>query len=281
MAPPAPTISLEIDPVLSAVVVTVTVPAGGVSLFLSRTGPTDTLAYVRGCNPATVAAGVQSFRDFEAPLGMPLHYVTFVADQSGAQSPSASADITVPTYGCEDTWINDIAAPTNSQRVIFERLDELDYEAASGVHYVLNRRTPIVTSDIARAPKFELSVLTITDEERFKTRAALGNGVPILLRTPPANGIASMYVMPTGWKEQRIVNRATLPDRRFVIECVQVDRPDPILYAPLFVTTYGAIAAAYGSYQELLTSRGTYDAVLHDPTGAHAADVVPWPPDDV
>lgn len=280
-APTAPTFTLAVDPALDAVVVTVTVPAGATALYLTRQGPSDTAAYVRGCNPLLLTPGAHSVRDFEPPLGVPLDYTAFVANDAGEQSGATSHTITVPTLGCSDTWLTDIAAPTNTQRTIIERLDELDYQAASGVHSVLNRRTPIVTSDIAHSPTFELSLLTETDDEREKTRAALGNGVPLLLRTPPENGIGSVYFAATGWKEQRIVNAATLEDRRFVIAAVQVDRPDPILYVPAFIATYAGIRDAYTSYAQLNASRDTYDDVLHDPTGAQAADLVPWPPTDV
>jgi hypothetical protein len=273
--------SLAVDLAIDAVVATVTIPAGATGLWLSRTGPSETLAYVRGANPLSIAAGQHSVRDFEPPIGVELTYTAVVANAAGEQSAAATATITVPSLGCSDTWLTDIAAPSNSQRVIIERLDELDYEAASGVHYVLNRRTPIVTSDIARAPSLELNLLTETDDERDRTRAALGNGVPILLRTPPENGIGSMYLMPRSWKEQRVINRATLQDRRFVIDAVQVDRPDPILYVPSFVASYAGIREAYTSYAELHAARPTYDDVLHDPTAAEALTLVPWPPADV
>lgn len=281
MAPAAPTFTLAVDPALDAVTITLQIPAGATQLFLSRSGPSDALAYVRGANPFAVTPGTTVFRDFEAPIGVPLTYFAQLADDTGAQSPTTQHGITVPTKGCDDTWLNDIAAPSNTQRVVIERLDELDYEAANGVHFVLNRRTPIVTSDIARTPHFELNFLTETEDQRLRARAALGNGVPNLIRTPPENGIASVYFVVTDWKEQRIVNMATLPDRRFVLTCVQVDRPDPILYVPLFISTYAGIRDAYTDYAALKASRATYDDVLHDPAGAHAADLVPWPPADV
>jgi hypothetical protein len=280
--PVAPTLSLTVDPGLQGVIAHVHIPAGATQLFLSRSGPSETLAYVRGCNPLTVSPSTDvTVRDFESAIGVPLTYTAFVVNAAGEQSPAASATVTVPSQGCDDTWLTDIAAPGNTQKLVIERMDELDYEAASGVHHVLNRRTPIVTSDIARTPSFELSVLTETDDERDKARATLGNGVPVLLRTPPENGIASIYFVVTEWKEQRIVNVATLQDRRFLMSCVQVDRPDPILYVPLFIATYGGIRDAYDSYAELRASRDTYDDVLHDPAGAAAVNLVPWPPEDV
>lgn len=283
MAPPAAAaFTLAVDAALDAVVATVTIPAGATALYLSRIGPSGTLAYVRGANPLAVVGGTTEIvRDFEAPIGVPVEYTAVLANAAGEQSPATSHAITVPSGGCSDTWLTDIAAPSNSQRVIIERLDELDYEAASGVHHVLNRRTPIVTSDIARAPDFELSLLTETDAQRERTRATLGNGVPVLLRTPPENGIASVYFVVTEWKEQRVINLATLQDRRFVLSCTQVDRPDAILYVPVFTATYAGIRDAYASYTGLDTARDTYDDVLHDPAAAEAANIIPWPPEDV
>lgn len=281
MAPAAPTFTLAVDPANDAVVLHITVPAGATQLFVSRLGPSGTLAYVRGCNPQAVTPGAIYVRDFEAPIGVQLTYQVQVTDATGGASPTTTHTVTVPTHGCDDTWLVDLAAPVNTQRVIIERLDELDYLAASGVHFVLNRRTPIVTADIARTPSFELQVITETEDQRERARAALGNGVPVLLRTPPENGIASVYFVVTEWKEQRVVNRATLQDRRFVMSCVQVDRPDPILYAPVFIATYAGIRDAYDSYAELKAARATYDDVLHDPAASSATDLVPWPPVDV
>jgi hypothetical protein len=281
-APAAPGLTLAVDATLDAVIATVTVPAGATYVYIFRTGPSGVGAYLRGFNPATVAPSSTAIaHDYEAAIGVPLVYTAFVADATGAQSPAVTATVTVPSQGCSDTWLTDIAAPANTQRVILERLDELAYEAASGVHHVLNRRTPIVTSDVAHTPTFELNVLTETDAEREKARAALGNGVPILLRTPPENGIGNVYFVVTDWKEQRIVNAATVQDRRFVLTCTQVDRPDPILYVPDYVASYNAIRNTYRDYAALLAARPTYDAVLHDPTSAAAAAIVPWPPDDV
>ena len=94
-------------------------------------------------------------------------------------------------------------------------------------------------------PSFELAFLTDTDSQREQARAALGNGVPVLLRTPPENGIGNLYFAVTGFSEQRIVPKATEPARRFVVAGTQVDRPDPSLYVPLTPATYADVKAAF------------------------------------
>ena len=49
------------------------------------------------------------------------------------------------------------------------------------MHSIIGRRTPIISGDVAHTPSFELAFLTDTDDDREQARAALGNGVPVLL----------------------------------------------------------------------------------------------------
>jgi hypothetical protein len=250
---------------------------------VSRVGDSGVVAYVRGATDVTVSPGqVFVTRDFEAPIGVALTYtVTFWPSSSPSSTQSGSASIMIGEGGCSDTWLTDLARPTNTQKVTVEGLMELDYVTPAGVHWVLDRRTPIVAADVTHTPTFELDFLTATDDERAKARAALGNGTPVLLRTPPENGIGNLYFAATGWKEQRIVRAARVQDRRFSVSCVQVDRPDPALYVPAPPVTYDVVKATYATYADLLAAVGTYDQLewVYGPGGA--AEIVPWPPDDV
>jgi hypothetical protein len=136
-------------------------------------------------------------------------------------------------------------------------------------------------SDIAHTASFDFSFLTESLDDRDRARAALGNGVPVLLRTPPEDGIGNLYLSVLAYKEQRIVGLATTADRRFVVTGRQVDRPDPELYRPVGLVDYLYVRTTFATYQALKDQRATYDAVLYDWTGKQPIDVVPWPPDDV
>jgi hypothetical protein len=166
-------------------------------------------------------------------------------------------------------------------QIVMEALPELDYEVPTTVHDVITRRDPIVTSDIAHTPNFELSFLTATDDERERARALLGNGIPVLLRTPPANGIGNLYLSVLGFREQRIVSPATVPDRRFTVTGRQVARPDPVLYQPIGFVTYDYVRTTFATYQDVKDQRVSYDALLYDWGGQAPQDIVPWPPDDL
>lgn len=273
--------TVDLDAPVEAVRLTVDVPAGQNRLAVYRVGPSGTRAYVRNYVQAVVTPGqITIVRDYEAPIGVPLTYTAETWDDATPGTVSTqTVAFTVPDDGCSDTWLTDLVRAQNTFRVVLEELAELEYEYPTGVHQILNRRTPIVTSDIANTPSWELSFLTRSDDQRARARAILGNGVPVLLRTPPANGIGNVYFSVTGWKEQRLVRLATDPNRRFVADCVQVDRPDPGLFRPLIPVDYSAIAATFATYADLKAGRSSYDAMTYGT--AAPEDVVPWPPTDV
>lgn len=273
--------TLDVDSSVEAVRLQVDVPAGHNRISISRVGPSGTVAYVRNLVEAVTTPGtLVIYRDFEAPIGVPLTYTVKTWNVSTpATVTTQTGSITVPDGGCSNTWLTDLVRAQNTFKTTLEAMAELEYEYPVGVHDILDRRTPIVTADAANAPKFELSFLTDTDEQRLKARAILGNGVPVLLRTPPQDGIGNVYFSVTGWTEQRPFQLATDQTRRFVTQCVQVDRPDPGLFRPLVPISYADVKAEFATYAELHAERSTYDDVTYG--SAAAEDVVPWPPVDV
>jgi hypothetical protein len=229
----------------------------------------------------SVSPGAIIARDFEAPIGVELTYAAQTLDSAGAVIDTETATITIPASGCGDTWLNDLARVTNTLLVTLQGLPELGYDTAASVHEIISRRDPIVSSDIAHTPSFELSFITDTLGQRDQARGVLGNGVPVLLRTPPDQGVGNIYFSVLDFKEQRIATLGAQPARLFVVDGRQVQRPDPELYVPLGVATYEHVNDTFPTYADLLAQRSSYDAVLYDWTGAQPSDIVPWLPDDV
>ena len=275
-------LALTVEPEVDAVRIDTTVPAGADRITIERVGPSNTPAGVRRYTDAEASPGALIARDFEAPIGVELVYtVTTWTDPDEASSVTETATITIPSDGCSDTWLTDIVRPANTLRTIIESLPELAYSVPASVHWILSRRPPIVSSDVANTPTFELSVLTGSDEQREQTRALLGNGVPVLLRTPPEDGIGNLYFAVLGYTEQRLSTLGTVPARRFVVSSVQVERPDPALYVPVAPVTYAHVKASFATYADVKAERETYDALSYDYAGRTPEDVVPWPPEDV
>lgn len=275
---------LTTDHALDAIGLRVPIPAGYDRLSVSRVGPSGNPAFVRGFQAAPVTPGATiSIRDFEVPLGLPVTYTVTVwnAAVPDQRQTVTTGPVTLQTQGCDDTWLVDLIQPQNTQRIVIERLDELAFDVPEGVHWILGRHAPIVTVDLAKTPTFELNFITDTFDSRDRAKYALGNGSPVLLRTPPENGIGNLYLFPTEWKEQRIVNKATLPDRRFVVSAVQVDRPDPTLWPPVAPATWATVVDDYPTWADLIDNVPTWDAVQWDYTHSRPTSLVPWPPTDV
>lgn len=267
-------VTASIDHEVNAVRMEITVPPGAAVISIYRIGPSGDEAWVRSWSEVLATPGVMIARDFEAPLGVPLEYVIVIDGVADV------ATITIPAGDCEH-WLTDLARPANSLHLVIEALPELAYEIPTTVHRILGRRPPIVSSDVANTPTFELSMLTATLAQRSRARAALGNGVPVLLRTPPEDGIGNLYFAVLGFNEQRIVSSGVVEARRFVISGVQIERPDPTLYTPTPPATYAHVAATFDSYADLLAQRPTYDALLYDYAGSEPSDLVPWPVEDI
>jgi hypothetical protein len=255
------------------------VPAGADTYTINRTSPSGAVTGVRGAVNAPVGIPTEIVRDWELPLDVPLTYQVTVYDGATVVG-TASATFTAAWGQCP-AWLVDLARPTNSLALTIESMVDLDFEAAVGVHRILNRRAPVLTSLPAWTPSSELIVLTDTLTERDEVRALLGSGYPFLLRTTPDMGIGNMYLGVTQFVEERFLTLGDAPQRRFKVSVVQVERPDPGIFVPTAPMTYAAVKATYATYAALKAAVGTYDQLLYTFTGVDASPVIPWLPDDV
>jgi hypothetical protein len=281
--PPPPPFALDLALDVGAVVVSLTIPAGATKVWLRRVSPSGEDVYVRGVQDLTVVPSTELLIfDFEAPLGVNLDYFAKCGNASGESSTTETTEsITVTSSPDDNPWIVDVGQPNNSQPILVEALAELSYAVPVGVHKVIGRRAPIVLSDIAGLPTFELAFATLTDAERENARATLGNGIPFLLRSPPEQGVGNMYISVLTWVEGRPSRIALHEERRFKVTCQQVDRPDPKLVVPVtMISSYLTVRDGFADYAAVKAQRSSYQALMLT-YGGQGGSVIPWPEDDV
>lgn len=279
-APPPPGLVLAAH-AFDAVRATLTIPAGVTRVWLRRKSPSGAEEFVRGVSGLAVTPStVLEVYDYEAPIGVALEYHASSANASGETSTTDTvATITVPALDTDDPWLVNIGQPTNTQQIAVESLVELEYAVPVGVHRVISRRAPIVTSDVAPTPAFELVFTTETEVARDRARATLGDGMPVLLRTPPAQGVGSSYFAVLSWSEQRPSRLALHADRLFRVRAQEVDRPDAKLFVPTtLIASYATVLDDYADYGDLEARAETYSAMLF--TYGGPGTVEPWPPED-
>jgi hypothetical protein len=280
--PPAPGLELSTADDVGAVVCSLTIPAGATRVWLRRVSPSGEDVYVRGVVDLTVTPSSSLLLfDFEAPLGVSLDYFALTGNAGGETSTSeTTASITLASSSTDDPWIVDVGVPSNTQRVPVESLAELAYAVPVGVHKVIGRRGPIVLSDLASYPTFEFVFATFDEIARESARATLGNGLPFLIRTDPAQGVGNMFASVLSWGEQRTSRVALHSERRFHVACQQVDRPDPRLVVPVTaIATYLEVRDGFSDYADVEASRSSYQALMLT-YGAPGGSSAPWPEDD-
>jgi hypothetical protein len=277
----AVTLTVTLEPARQAARLEVDgLPAPTDTFTITRTAPSGNVAAVRGAVGVPVTGPTMIVRDYELPFDLPVVYAVTVYDGADVVA-EASATFEIVWDGCE-AWLVDLAHPTNSLPLVVESIKELDFGIAAGVHRVLNRRAPVLTTLPAWTPSTELIVLTDTLTERDQVRALYGSGYPFLLRTSPELGVGNLYLGLTEFVEERFLSPGAAPERRFRAACVQVERPDPALYVPLAPNTYANVAALYASYADLLAAVGTYDQLAYTfPDNPDYEPLPPWLPDDV
>jgi hypothetical protein len=276
---PAPTITVELDTDRYGAKLAIGLPASSTALTVWRVSTaTGNLAYIRGWqNTPTTAVSLDVF-DWEIPLGVEVVYhasaVVAGADSAvGASSPVVADD--------DRDWLVDLARPTNTFPITVESLPALSYSGPVGVHRVLDRRDPILTTAALWTPGGTLTFFTGTIEERDRARAILGTGVAILLRTPPDRGVGNLYLGVLNMAEQRVSRLALHDDRRFVVEVVQVARPDPTLYVPLPPLGYDDRLETWPTYQDVVNTGMTYQELAYIFPPGRIDPGPPWPPSDV
>ena len=271
------------DPTRAGVVLTATaLPAGTATVTIERTGPSGTAAGVRGAVGAAAEPGVTFItRDYEAPLGLPLTYTLTAYNASGGSLATATDTIELPASALDNPWLVDLAFPLNSQQINVEALRELAYETPSGVHRIVSRRAPVLTSGLTWTPSGELVFVTGDELAHDRARSTLGTGVPVLLRTSPAQGVGNLYFGVTGFVVERASRIAMEDARRFRVQLVQVDRPDPSIYEPLPPNSYALVKAEYASYAALRAAVASYDALANEFPGGGTSPYAPWPAEDV
>ena len=277
----APTIALEVELERVNVKITLGLPAGTAKASLWRISTaTGNLAYVRGWQERTTGVTTALVYDYEVPLGVELVYYAQAWDAADVASPIAAA---APLVVEDDRdWLVDLARPTNTFAILVESLPELAFAGPVGVHRVLDRRDPILTTAAAWTPSGQLTFVTATEQERDRARTVLGGGGTLLLRTPPEEGVGNLYVGVLNLVERRASRLAFHADRRFVVDVVQVARPDAALYVPKPILTYRERLAEWPTYQDVVDTGMTYQELAYFATDPNRIDPnVPWLPDDV
>ena len=191
--------------------------------------------------------------DYEAPADVPVRYrarAIVVGPDLEAASPWAESSSATITVG--EPWLLDPLVPARNRRV---RLNEaaiptLARPIARGVHRVLGRSAPIVTSDLRSTVEGAATFLLLDADELADLVDLLAPGTTLLLRTPASFGFGNRYLAIGDVEEARPNARAQSSTRLVTAAFVEVDPPA------------GDLAAFGWVWADVIEARPTWEDTL-------------------
>jgi hypothetical protein len=222
-----------------------------------RVTPDGTRTLVRGPNglidKSATTSDVLVIEDYEAPLGVPVYYVSESRNGSGVVTATRTTDtVTIDPGDYNEAWLKDPGNPQRNMRVLVERAPDWDRPIAQAEHRVRMRQNSVIFSDVRGGLEGDLTVWTRTDAERAALHRLLSPGSVLLWQAAPGMGVDDMYVNVGQAREGRVTPYAPELWRTWTLPLKQADMP----------VTVGVASSAGRTWQDILTENSTWGDVL-------------------
>lgn len=222
-----------------------------------RVTPDGARTLVRGpsglIDKAAATSDVLVIEDYEAPLGVPVYYVSESRNTSGVVTASRTTDtVTIDPGDYNEAWLKDPGNPQRNLKVLVERAPDWDRPIAQAEHRVRMRQNSVVFSDVRGGLEGDLTIWTRTDAERAALHRLLSSGSVLLWQAAPGMGIDDMYVNVGQTREGRVTPYAPELWRTWTLPLKQADMP----------ITVGVASSAGRTWQDILSENSTWGDVL-------------------
>jgi hypothetical protein len=134
----------------------------------------------------TPSGGLADVDDREAPNGVSVFYRgRAIHDYSGIYAYSAWTDPVSASWSSDDYWLKCPIDPACDQPVTIQSMESRSYDTRQGVHVILGRTNPVVTTDNVRGPSTgTLRLRFDNDAQQQAFLDLLDKTEPILIQAP-------------------------------------------------------------------------------------------------
>lgn len=241
-----PTLTVELN--AAGYTVLVLSCTGATTGTIKRVTPAGSIN-VRGATNADLSSGTVYCTDYEIPQSYELSYWAEVKDASTSKT---TAVVTVGGLNRGVDWVAPLGEPLNGMAVNVESIESLTYETTSDTAMVLNRRDPVVVTWGRHLPRGEISLITLTDQQRIDLQAVLSSGRLLLFQPRIGFGFEEpLYLAVSEVREVRPAALGREQARRWSLD-VQLTAPPP----PQFTIALG------NSWQDVVDSGDLWDDVF-------------------
>lgn len=247
-----PTLTVEVDQ--QGYTVLVLSCTGATTGTIKRVTPSGSIN-VRGATNADLTSGTVYCTDYEIPQSLELSYWAEVKDATTSRTTEV---VTVGGLNRGVDWIAPLGEPLNGMAVNVEQVDTLTYETTSDVAKVLNRRDPVVVTWGRHLPRGEITLITLTDQERIDLHAVLGSGRLILFQPRIGYGFEEpLYLAVSEVREVRPAALGREQARRWGLD-VQLTAPPPPQFTINLGDTWQDVLDSGDTWQDVLQAGGTW-----------------------
>lgn len=230
-----------------------------VSLNLAGTGPVTVYRVepvgeklLRG-SPFTLSGGVGVAFDYEAPFDTPVTYR--MVDGSSYYS----AEVTVPSAGID--WLRSLSSPYLSQPVEVVAFNEKAAQGRVTVYQIIGKREPIAAVDVMGA--FTGTLTLYAEGDAVDTMvAALADGHPMLLHSPPEHGEDRLYFVVNDYRITRVSDLADDPGRYVELNIIEVDASRTVYGVSPVSYTWDSLDNDFTSWAQVVAAYQTWNQVV-------------------
>lgn len=222
---------------------------------------------VRGGLTLPVVSQAAQIDDYEFFAGVQNHWRIRSFDDDDVLQQQFSDDLT-PVL--TSIWLKSIRYPLLNRAVTVTDWSSVARGGRGVAHDVVGRSTPVATTELHRAPSFELELMTSTALAAEVLDLVLAVGGVLFVHTPAGCTVPGGYVLVGDTARERRTRSAVSPRRYTSLPCQVVTPPAPQVTGHLLTWStverlYGsweAVAAAHETWRELLATVGSPDDLV-------------------
>ncbi|MFE9777690.1 hypothetical protein ACFYPA_05985 [Streptomyces sp. NPDC005775] len=212
-----------------------------------------------------VTSDLMVIEDYEAPLGVPVSYRVEITDPVGGDVQTrTTTTVTVPHTDINRAWLKDPGNPQRNTTAIVQRAPDWARPIEQSAYVVKGRRNKVVLGGRRQGLEGDLTLWTISDEERAALHWLLDEGHTILWQAAPGMGVADMYVSVGQIGEGRTGGTAMDPMRSWTLPLTEQNMPVTTGVNGSAGRTWTDVVAEFATCADLLNTFATCEDLLLD-----------------